>query len=73
MTDNSKTTTGDDSATILADFRRRLAEERGVSNRLHVVLPGKEPGTLRVLTCEDAEEAAGHLCRYWRECKGRTP
>ncbi len=73
MSDNSKTTTGGDSAAILADIRRRFADEfRGVSDRIRVVLPGDEPGTFRVFACEDADKAAACLHRYWQGSKGRT-
>ena len=63
MGDETERTTGADSATILADFRRRFADElRGISiDRIRVVLPGSEPGTYRVVVCEDADEAAACL------------
>ena len=63
MCDERERTTGADGATILADFRRRFAAEfRGVViDRIRVVLPGSEPGTYRVVVCEDADEAAAFL------------
>ena len=36
------------------------------------MLPGDEPGTFRVLVCEDADTATACLHRYWRGSKGRT-
>ena len=63
MGDERERTTGADSATILADFRRRFAAEfRGiVIDRIRVLLPGAKPGTSRVVVCEDADEAAACL------------
>ena len=63
MCDNKERITGADSATILADFRRRFRDEfRGIGiDRIRVVLPGSEPGTYRVVVCEDADEAAACL------------
>lgn len=60
---DERETTGTDSATILADFRRRFADElRGIGiDRIRVVLPGSEPGSYRVVVCEDADEAAACL------------
>ena len=61
--DDSTRTTRADGATILADFRRRFADEfRGVGiDRIRVVLPGDKPGTYRVFVCEDADAAAACL------------
>ena len=63
MCDEKEKTTGPDSASILADFRRRFADAfRGIGiDRIRVVLPGSEPGTYRVVVCEDADEAAACL------------
>ena len=73
MCDDGRTTPID-SATILADFRRRFADEfRGVgSDRIRVVIPGDEPGTYRVFVCADADEAAACLHRHWLGRQGRT-
>ena len=73
MSDNHKTTTGADSAGIVAEFQLRFADEfRGLSDRIRVMLPGDEPGTFRVFVCEDADTAAACLHRYWHGSKGRT-
>ncbi len=63
MCDERERTTGADGASILADFRQRFADEfRGIGiDRIRVVLPGSEPGTYRVVVCEDADEAAACL------------
>ena len=75
MCDDSKPATHTDSDTILADYRRRFADEfRGVgSDRIRVVIPGDEPGTYRVFVCADADEAAACLHRHWQGRQGRTP
>ena len=73
MSDNHKTTSGADSAGIVAEFRLRCGQEfRGLSDRIRVMLPGNEPGTFHVIVCEDAEAAAACLHRYWHGNKGRT-
>ena len=74
MYEDKERPTGTDSATILADFRRRFADEfRGVGiDRIRLVLPADEPGDYRVFVCEDADEAAACLHRHWLESKGRT-
>ena len=72
MCDDTKTThTASD--TILADFRRRFANEFGGvgTEKIHVVIPGDAPGTYRVFVCEDADEAAACLHRHWLESQGR--
>ena len=68
MCDEIERTTGADSATILADFRRRFADEhQGIGiDRIRVVLPGSEPGSYRVVVCEDADEAAACLLQERR-------
>ena len=73
MCDDGRTT-HIDSATILADFRRRFADEfRGVgSDRIQVVIPGDAPGTYRVFGCADADEATACLHRHWLGRQGRT-
>ena len=73
MCDDRERTTRADSATILADFRRRFADEfRGVGlDRVRVVLPGDKPGTYRVFVCKDADEAAACLHRHRLGRKGR--
>ena len=75
MYEDRKPTTATDRASILADFRRRLADElRGAGiDRIRVVIPGDEPGEYRVLVCENADEAAACLHRHWLDSKGRTP
>ena len=67
MYEDRKPTTATDRASILADFRRRFADElRGVGiDRIRVVIPGDEPGQYRVFVCSDADEAAACLHRYW--------
>ncbi len=73
MCDDTRTTHSN-SDTILADFRRRFADEfRGVgSDRIRVVIPGDAPGTYRVFGCADADEAAACLHRHWLGRQGRT-
>ena len=73
MCDDRERTTRADSATILADFRRRFADEfRGVGlDRVRVVLPGDKPGTYRVFVCKDADEVAACLHRHRLGRKGR--
>ena len=75
MYEDRKPTTATDRASILADFRRRFADEfRGVGiDRIRVVIPGDEPGEYRVFVCENADEAAACLHRHWFDSKGRTP
>ena len=73
MSDNHKTTTGADSAGIVAEFQLRFADEfRGLSDRIRVMLPGDEAGTFHVIVYEDADAAAACLHRYWHRGKGRT-
>ena len=71
---DERETTGADSATILADFRRRFRDElRGIGiDRIRVVLPGSEPGTYRVIVCEDADEAAACLHEHAADDKGTS-
>ena len=75
MYKNRKPTTDTDSASILADFRRRFADElRSVgTDRIRVVIPGDVPGDYHVFVCDDAEEAAACLHRHWWGGQERTP
>ena len=74
MCDERERTTGADSATILTDFRRRFAVEFGGKgiDRIRVVLPGSEPGTYRVIVCENADEAAACLHEHAADGRGRA-